>query len=572
LIESNDLTLQIIDCASEGIVVYDRDLKCVVWNRFMEELSGIRSSEILGKNCFNVFPHLREWGVEESLRKALTGKAAYSRDIYFSLPNTGKHGWFRGVYSPHYNEKDEIVGIVGVINDISHRKAIEEALKNANATMEQKINERTEELRVTNELLKKEIEERKQYEKNIEESEKKFRDTVNLLPQMVFEIDQDLKFTYVNNYCYENMGYSTDDLGKGVNIKDVVISDDLDKACRNIRICLEEKANFSGNLYYARKKDGSTFPAVVYSAPLIKDNEVVGVRGIVADITELKAAEMARLTSEEKYRLIIENVTDVVFSLSKDFRMFTCSPSAERIIGYKPEELIGRKINEIDIMNANCMETVYSKFACVMAGQEILATEMEFIAKDGTKKICELSGAPLYQNGEVVNAIFIARDITERKNAEEIIRKKERELHDKSDALIETNAALKVLIKNIEEEKKSLQEKFLLNIKELILPYVENIKKNKLNSMQATNLDIIESNLQKIASPFLHDLSYRYLNLTQKELQIALLIKEGKSTKDIAHYLNLSTKTVDCYRNKIRKKLNLDNKKMNLRTYLISLE
>ena len=82
---------------------------------------------------------------------------------------------------------------------------------------------------------------------------------------------------------------------------------------------------------------------------------------------------------------------------------------------------------------------------------------------------------------------------------------------------------------------------------------------------------IVESSLNEIVSPFLHKLSSKYLGLTPREIQVAGLVKEGKTTKEIAEFLNISTNAVDFHRKRVRDKLGLRNRKANLRTHLLSL-
>jgi len=108
-------------------------------------------------------------------------------------------------------------------------------------------------------------------------------------------------------------------------------------------------------------------------------------------------------------------------------------------------------------------------------------------------------------------------------------------------------------------------------VKELVLPYVQTLKDTRLDAKQMAYVSIIESHLNNIVSPFLRKLSSKYLSLTPREIQVAGLIKEGKTTKEIAELLNVSTRAVEFHRDNIRTKLGLKNKKANLRSYLLSL-
>jgi DNA-binding CsgD family transcriptional regulator len=162
-------------------------------------------------------------------------------------------------------------------------------------------------------------------------------------------------------------------------------------------------------------------------------------------------------------------------------------------------------------------------------------------------------------------------DVTAIKLAEEALKERELELELQSQKLEETNTALRVLLKAREEDKRELEEKVLTNVKELVTPYLSYLKKAGLDTRQKAYLEIVESNLNDIISPFLHNISSKYLNLTPREIQVAALVKEGKATKEIAEILNLSLNAVDFHRKNIRGKLGLTNKKANLRSHLLSL-
>ena len=162
-------------------------------------------------------------------------------------------------------------------------------------------------------------------------------------------------------------------------------------------------------------------------------------------------------------------------------------------------------------------------------------------------------------------------DITERKMAEESLKKRELELQMKSQSLEEANTALKVLLKHREEDKIALEEQVSVNVKKLVLPYLEDLKHSKLKDNQLACADIIEKHLHEIVSPFLRNLSSSYLDLTPREIQIAGLVKDGKTTKEITDLLNISATAVDFHRKNLRSKFGIKNKKTNLRSYLSSL-
>jgi len=138
--------------------------------------------------------------------------------------------------------------------------------------------------------------------------------------------------------------------------------------------------------------------------------------------------------------------------------------------------------------------------------------------------------------------------------------------------LEEANTALRVLLRKRDQDKVEFEEKILANVKLLIAPHVESFKNSGLNPNQKAHLSLMESGLKEIISPFSQRLTSKYVGLTPGELEVAYLVKEGKRTKDIAAVLNLSDKTIEDYRKQLRSKLGIKNKRINLRTYLLSLQ
>jgi DNA-binding CsgD family transcriptional regulator len=162
-------------------------------------------------------------------------------------------------------------------------------------------------------------------------------------------------------------------------------------------------------------------------------------------------------------------------------------------------------------------------------------------------------------------------EIANRKTAEKALRIKTAELKDQAIHLQEANAALKVLLKQREADRIELEEKVLLNVNQLIVPYLEKIKRRRLDAKHKAYVDILESNLNEIVSPFARSLSNKFLRLSPTELEVSNLIQQGKNTKDIAEIMNLAESTIDFHRNNIREKLGVKNKKISLKTYLSSL-
>jgi PAS domain S-box-containing protein len=116
----------------------------------MENLTGIPSSEAIGKSALELFPHLIEQGIDLLLEHAKAGEIATSVDTPYYIPKTGKSGWIVGTYGPVRNIDGKIIGIIGIVRDITERKLIENELRESHNKLEQRVKERTEELETKN--------------------------------------------------------------------------------------------------------------------------------------------------------------------------------------------------------------------------------------------------------------------------------------------------------------------------------------------------------------------------------------------------------------------------------------
>ncbi|GBC63290.1 LuxR family transcriptional regulator [Desulfonema ishimotonii] len=172
----------------------------------------------------------------------------------------------------------------------------------------------------------------------------------------------------------------------------------------------------------------------------------------------------------------------------------------------------------------------------------------------------------------MLKVVVSHENITALKLAEEELREREAELQRKTRNLDEANTALKVLLKHREEDRRELEEKVLTNVRELVTPYVEKLRETPMNSRQREFLNILGTHIEEIVSPFLHRMYSQYRNLTPQEIKIASLIKNGKMTKEIAGILGVSTSAIDFHRKNIRRKFGLNNKRVNLRSHLLSLK
>jgi DNA-binding CsgD family transcriptional regulator len=163
-------------------------------------------------------------------------------------------------------------------------------------------------------------------------------------------------------------------------------------------------------------------------------------------------------------------------------------------------------------------------------------------------------------------------DITEQKKTEQLLKKKQRKLEIYAARLDELTTTLKILLKKREQDKNDMERDLIANVKKLIEPFIAEMKNTDLDDRQKSLLNIIKSNIHEIVSPMTRKLSMENIDLTCAEIKIANLIRHGRTSKEISKILNISIKTVETHRKNIRKKIGIDRKKANLRSYLLSME
>ncbi len=179
------------------------------------------------------------------------------------------------------------------------------------------------------------------------------------------------------------------------------------------------------------------------------------------------------------------------------------------------------------------------------------------------------------REGEVLYYEGIIQDIADLKRVEkelqETLRELESRVRERTKDLEESNTTLRVLINRRAEDRKHLEERLRMNVNDLILPIIEELKDGMPDKKRSAYLALLESNLKDITSPFLNTLHSADRNLTRREIQIAGMIRDGLKKKEISELMGIRPATVDTHRNHIRKKLGLIRGKSNLRSYLLSI-
>jgi len=264
----------------------------------------------------------------------------------------------------------------------------------------------------------RDITERKRAEQKLRESEEKFRQVVSTTTDAIMLFDAETRrFIEVNKACEKLYGYSREEFLK-LRQKDVTAEPAESDA--SIKKTLEGKLG-SIPLRYHKKKDGTVFPVEISASVFeLAGREVLC--GVVRDITDRKRAEDALRQSENKYKDLVEEMPDVIYTLDKAGHITSVNRAGKATFGREPEEVIGRSFTEW-IPKVN-MPDAMAAFKRILRGEKI-TTETVLLDKDGKPHNVEFSSAPTIKNGTVVGTRGIIRDITERRRAEQALAESE---------------------------------------------------------------------------------------------------------------------------------------------------
>jgi PAS domain S-box-containing protein len=407
------------------------------------------------------------------------------------------------------------------------------------------------------------ITELRETEKALKQSEANYRTIFENSGTAIVVLEEDTTISLVNGECYKVLGYYPSELEGKKKAWELVVEADREKMLA----------------YHRIRRSNPDSPPKAYELRLlhrsgrVKEFQVIAAmipgttKSIVSffDLSERKEIEAALAESEKKYRDIFERATEGIFQTGLRGEVLNANPAFARILGYKSASDVMRSVSDVtaEICYDNKQRERIRKL--LTESGQVRAMEVEGRRRDGKKIWVTVN--MLVVRGTAGQALFYEgtlADITARKKMEE-------EIRTKTESIEETNAALRVLLKHRESDNVELEEKVIQNVRELVLPYVERIRRS--NSARDVALaEIVESNLNDILTPFVKRMAAKYMTFTPKEIQIADLMKKGKSTKEIAGLLNLSVRTVDVHRYKIRQKLDIKNKKINLQSYLLSLQ
>lgn len=307
----------------------------------------------------------------------------------------------------------------------------------------------------------------------------------------------------------------------------------------------------------------------LWSHPLSSGDLAGGRIEYCYDITARKRAERAMREKEHLLRMIVSSTKDAMISINDSGLITLFNPAAEKMFGRSMEEMLGQPLDALMPKKYRAAHRKYVKsyFASGRPDSAVGKTvELPGQRADGTEFPMEISLSPgRVESGSFVIAVL--RDITERKQAERELGKRTDELKAEREQLTEKNIALKQVLDHIEKEKRDFKQQICRDVEQAVVPVLKNLKTGA-GSGNAKKLEILEEGIKIILERDQDDFMERLSSLTPRELEICQLIKEGKSSKQISSSMNISLGTVQKHREKVRKKLGITNKAINLGSIL----
>ncbi len=265
--------------------------------------------------------------------------------------------------------------------------------------------------------ISRDITERKRAEEELRESEKKYRDLYDFLPTPVYEMDFEANITSVNRAVYETFGGTEEDFKKGSKAWRFLSPGEIERSGKNIQRLIRGE-QLKGAEYTLMRLDGSVFPAIVISSVVYRNDTPVGLRGVIVDITERKQAEKSLQESDERYKALFDGSLDLVYITDFEGRFIDANAAALNRLGYTREEL--RSLNFASLLSEDQLSFALETVKEVReSGIQKGLMEFRLRHKNGSEVYVETQGSTVMSNGIPVGIQAVARDITERKRAEE---------------------------------------------------------------------------------------------------------------------------------------------------------
>lgn len=424
--ESERRLAEIIDFLPDATFAIDSDGNVVAWNRAIEEMTGIKVKDMVGKGdheyAVPFYGTKRPILIDLAFRfdNELEKKYSYVKkegDCLLAEIDLPVKGGIRAIWAkavPFYDNRGNIIGAIESIRDITARKLAVEELRKHRDHLEELIAERTVDLRDVNDELQQEIAERNLAEEELRKSEKFLANTFDSIQDGISILDKDLNIIRVNHTIEKRFPHAQPIVGK----KCYSAFHCRDKPCENCPsiMAIKEKTPHNFVVPLNGPHGISRGWIELYSFPLFDDDgNVVGVIEYSRDITDRRHAEEALRESEEKFRVLAETSSVGIF-LYQDDRLIYANPAIEALMGYTKEEFLN--VRFWDLAHPDFQALLRERGLARLRGEQVQSCyEIKFATKHGEDGWAELSAGLIEYKGKPAGIATIY-DITRRKHIE----------------------------------------------------------------------------------------------------------------------------------------------------------
>lgn len=388
---------RLIESIDDGILTFDREFRYTTWNSTMERITGKKKEEVLGKCATDIFPFLKETGEDKLFRGAIEGKEQVGSENVYTIPETGRDGFFEARYYPLRDENGEVTGGLSIVRDITERKKIELELR---------------------------------------ESEEKYKTLLDSADDFIYLIDCDYTILSVNLAAANIIGMKPEE-AIGKKIFDIFPKEIADEYAKNLKNVFETGKKFSSeSKLVVGKGDGKELNEFWISAALypVKDvqGNIISVLGISRDLSERKRFEQRLQEERDRAQKYLDIAGVILVALDVDGNVSLINRMGCKILGYEEEEIIGKNWFD-NFIPEDERGAVKSVFNQLMKGEieRFEFCENPVINRNGEIRIVEWRNTVLNdKSGKITGILGSGNDITRRRNAE-ILLKESKERYEK---------------------------------------------------------------------------------------------------------------------------------------------
>jgi PAS domain S-box-containing protein len=378
-------------------------------------------------------------------------------------------------------------------------------------------------------------------------------------------VDPQAKTIFVSPSVERVLGYQPREL-IGTNPLDFVHPDELDVAVKALEAVQASGGALKLDAVRARHKDGSWRTMEVVLQNLVDDEDIRGIVMNYRDVTErLETARQLELLEERYEKAFRNSPNSITITYADTGEFLEVNDGFEQITGYRRTDIVGRTSFELGMWK----DPEVRKHLIDILKRDGRVRDMfiEVVVRGGGVRSCLVSAEQIQLEGRTC-VLAVTRDITDRVIADEKLRQTTEQLRQEHQELLRKNIALNEVLEHIEDEKEQYRHEICASIDNLVRPTLRKLQQD--GRLSHRDVDGLVRGLDEITGKYIDEYRNNVSKLTPRELDILDMIRTGRSSKQIADALGLSSQTVHKHRQSIRRKLQLDHREINLAAYLRS--